>query len=72
MSKVVELQESLYHLKQENSVKDVENKILNLKLSELTEKNTMLTNFINNMMITMKSMNERIGSMQMELEQGIF
>ena len=72
VSKVAEVQESLYQLKQENNVKHVENKILHLKLAELTEKNTMLTNSIDNMMIGMDSMNERIESMQMELEQGIF
>lgn len=68
VSKVVELQQSLYHLKQENSEKDVENKLLHQKLVELTEKNTMLTNSVDDMMIKFKSMNERMESMQMELE----
>ena len=68
VSKFVELQQSLYHVKQERNNKDVESKLMQQKLAELTEKNTLLTNTIDDLMLKMKSMNERLESMHMELE----
>ena len=68
MSKFVELQQSLYHVKQERNNKDVENKLMKQKLAELSEKNTILTNTIDDLMLKMKSMNERLESMHTELE----
>ena len=68
VSKFVELQQSLYHVKQERNNKDVENKLMQQKLTELTEKNTILTNTIDDMFLKMKSMNERLESMHLELE----
>ena len=68
VSKFVELQQSLYHVKQERNNKDVENKLMQQKLAELSEKNTILTNTIDDLMLKMKNMNERLESMHMELD----
>ena len=53
-------------MKQDRNNEDVENKLMHQKLAELTEKNALLTNTINDLMLKMKSMNERLESMQQQ------
>ena len=55
-------------MKQDRNNEDVENKLMHQKLAELTEKNALLTNTINDFMLKMKSMNEQLESMHTELE----
>ena len=68
MSKILELQEELYQLKQERNDKDVENKLMQQKLAEVKEENKMLKDDVDHLKSQVESINEQFETMHMRLE----